>query len=151
MATVFDVADYFLAKTDLHAGDAITNLKLQKLVYYAQGFSLALMDRPLFAEPFEAWQQGPVCPALHDKYQEHHNSSIPPALSPEKAKEAFNQEEIELLEEVYEALGCFSPWKLRDISHQEKAWQNAYNCCGSRGSDIISHEAMKESCAARLK
>ena len=62
MLTCFDAADYFLSKIDEDAGDVITNLKLQKLVYYAQGFSLALCGRPLFAERIEAWQHGPVCP-----------------------------------------------------------------------------------------
>lgn len=55
MLTCFDAADYFLSKIDEDAGDVITNLKLQKLVYYAQGFSLALCGRPLFAERIEAW------------------------------------------------------------------------------------------------
>ena len=44
----YDVAEYFLSKTDEEAGDVISNLKLQKLVYYAQGFSLAVNDEPLF-------------------------------------------------------------------------------------------------------
>lgn len=69
MLTCFDAADYFLSKIDEDAGDVITNLKLQKLVYYAQGFSLALCGRPLFAERIEAWQHGPVCPALFAKYE----------------------------------------------------------------------------------
>jgi len=47
MLTCFDVAEYFLAKTDEDAGDAISNLKLQKHVYYAQGFCLAMYGRPL--------------------------------------------------------------------------------------------------------
>ena len=47
MLTCFDVAEYFLAKTDEDAGDAISNLKLQKLVYYAQGCCLAMYGRPL--------------------------------------------------------------------------------------------------------
>jgi uncharacterized phage-associated protein len=46
-----DVAKYFLAQASEDAGDLISNLKLQKLVYYAQGFHLALYDTPLFPEP----------------------------------------------------------------------------------------------------
>jgi len=47
MHSCFDVAKYFLAQSSEDAGDLISNLKLQKLVYYAQGFSLALNGRPL--------------------------------------------------------------------------------------------------------
>lgn len=60
MLTCFDVADYFLTQSnetqsnDENSGDFLSNLKLQKLVYYAQGFSLALLNRPLFNEEIEA-------------------------------------------------------------------------------------------------
>ena len=61
-----DVAQYFLAQMDEDAGDLISNLKLQKLVYYAQGFALALHGRPLFRERVEAWTHGaPVVPELY--------------------------------------------------------------------------------------
>ena len=56
--TCLDVAEYFLSKSEVDAGDVITNLKLQKLVYYAQGFSLAINNRPLFNEQIRAWQHG---------------------------------------------------------------------------------------------
>ncbi|OQY42717.1 MAG: hypothetical protein B6240_13665 [Desulfobacteraceae bacterium 4572_87] len=55
---------------DEEAGDLISNLKLQKLVYYAQGFYLALYDEPLFNEPIEAWTHGPVIRELYRSYNE---------------------------------------------------------------------------------
>ena len=58
----YDVAQYFLAKADEDAGDLMSNLKLQKLVYYAQGFALVLLEKPLFPERIEAWIHGPVVP-----------------------------------------------------------------------------------------
>lgn len=68
MVTYFDVADYFiwLANT---TGSYISNLKLQKLVYYSQAWHLALEDEPLFEEDFEAWIHGPVIPALYRSYK----------------------------------------------------------------------------------
>ena len=65
MATVFDVARYILSRQDQNAGDTISNMKLQKLVYYAQGFALAITGKPLFQEDIEAWEHGPVAPALY--------------------------------------------------------------------------------------
>src|SRR4051794_29818552 len=64
--TADQVADYFLAHVDEESGDNITHLKLQKLLYYAQGFHLAIQGEPLFAEPIEAWEHGPVvCRVYH--------------------------------------------------------------------------------------
>lgn len=54
MLTCFDVAKYFLSLcNDEESGDLISNLKIQKLVYYAQGFSLAINNKPLFKEKFK--------------------------------------------------------------------------------------------------
>ncbi len=69
MICVFDVAEYFLSLADEEAGDFLSNLKLQKLVYYAQGFHLALFNRPLFMAAIHAWQHGPVVPELYHAYK----------------------------------------------------------------------------------
>lgn len=146
MATVFDVADYFLAKTDPELGDVMTNLKLQKLVYYAQGFSLALHNKPLFAEHLEAWEHGPVCPALYAKYKRSKSSmAIYPKMTLKDAGNPFTPRQRKLLDDVYKTYGCFAAWTLREISHQDTAWHNAYP------NGIISHSAMKTSCLARLE
>ena len=55
MNSCFDVGYYFLKNQDLEAGDLMSNMKLQKLVYYAQGFYLAIKEKPLFPEPLVAW------------------------------------------------------------------------------------------------
>lgn len=57
--SAIDVAKYLLILVDREAGDAMTQLKLQKLMYIAQGIHLALYDVPLFKEEIEAWQHGP--------------------------------------------------------------------------------------------
>ena len=59
MASVFDVAAYILSKADIEEGDGITHLKLQKLVYYVQGFAMATLGYPLFPDKIEAWVHGP--------------------------------------------------------------------------------------------
>ena len=59
MASVLCVANYILRKIG-----PTTTMKLQKLVYYCQAWSLAWDDKPLFDEDFEAWANGPVCPEL---------------------------------------------------------------------------------------
>ncbi len=60
-----EVADYSLGSVEPDSGDNLSNLKLQKLVAYAQGFHLAMKDgEPLFDEPIEAWAHGPVIPSM---------------------------------------------------------------------------------------
>ena len=97
MLTCFDVADYFLSKTDEEAGDVISNLKLQKLVYYAQGFTLAVTGKPLFNEEIEAWQHGPVVPDLYHKYKDHGAYGIPAPTNVDFSK--FSSEIKEILDE----------------------------------------------------
>lgn len=66
--TYMDVADFFLAFAN-ECGDFMSNLRLQKLVYYAQAWHLANYDTPLFEEDFEAWIHGPALPALYHHYE----------------------------------------------------------------------------------
>ena len=77
MLTCMEVANYLLSKTDEEAGDVISNLKLQKLVYYVQGFSLAMNNRPMFEEDIYAWQHGPVVPSLYHNFKDNGAFGIP--------------------------------------------------------------------------
>ncbi len=145
MLSCFDVARYFLSKVDEESGDGISNLKLQKLVYYAQGYYLALHGRPLFEERIEAWEHGPVVPELYRAYREHGSAPIPPPSGGELPREAFSPVEEHdrtkaLLDEVYDVFGQFSAWKLRDMTHEEQPWKTAYREHANRE---ISHGAMR--------
>lgn len=115
-----DVADYFLAKCDEDAGDLISNLKLQKLLYYAQGFCLALTGQPLFPEAIEAWTHGPVVRSVYYRFKEYRDLPLPiPALM-----RKFESAIQELLDEVYSVYGQFSAWKLRNLTHNEPPWRD---------------------------
>lgn len=114
------IADYFLKKTEPEFGDTISNLKLQKLIYYAQGFHLALYGERLFEEDLVAWEHGPVVESLYHSFREYGAESIP---VPESVRlEDFKKQQIELLDEVYEVYGQFSAWKLRNMTHSERPW-----------------------------
>ena len=122
MPTSHDVAKYFLS-VEGDEGE-ISNLKLQKLVYYAQGFSLALLDEPLFDEPIEAWMQGPVVANLYHRYSHHGSSSIPAPAQFDA--NIFSREQRRLLGDVYEVYGQYSAWKLRQLTHEEDPWKDNY-------------------------
>ncbi len=121
MASVQDVADYFLYLDEESNGDGISNLKLQKLVYYAQGFFSALNDgKPLFPDMIRAWQHGPVIPDLYHKYKEYGKNPIPTPL--DFSTDKVTADEAEIIEEVFEVFGQFSAWKLRNMTHEEAPW-----------------------------
>ncbi|MBF0343717.1 MAG: SocA family protein [Nitrospirae bacterium] len=140
MYTCFDIANYFLFKaTEGEGGELISNLKLQKLVYYAQGLYLTCFKQPLFKECIEAWTYGPVIPDLYQKYKEYGKSGIP-------AEDNFNpgmitEKDREFLDEIFDVFGQFSAIRLKDIAHEDECWRQAYDRCPG---SIITYEAMTE-------
>lgn len=136
MLNAIDVAKYFLALADEEAGDLISNLKLQKLVYYAQGFHLAFYDEPLFNEPIEAWTHGPVIPILYHHFKDHGACSIPSPSDMDFS--VYDEQTRSLLDEVYSAFGQYEAWKLRNMTHEEPPWRNTPT------GQVISHSAMRE-------
>ena len=132
-----DVARYLLSLTDEDAGDLMSNLKLQKLVYYTQGFHLAIFDEPLFPEDIMAWTHGPVVPSLYREYRQFGAGAIP--VPGDLDDEIYDEQTKQFLNEVYSVYGQFSAWKLRNMTHEEPPWKEA-----SESKEPISHATMKE-------
>ncbi len=136
------VADYFILKVDEDAGDTMTNLRLQKLVYYAQAWHLALTNEPLFADNFEAWVHGPVIPHLYRKYKGYGWNAIPqdgvelPRLSDETR---------EILDEVWDTYGPYTAKALETLTHSEDPWKDARQEYepGTSSSRIIPQDTMR--------
>ncbi len=141
--TAHDVAKYFLTLVEEDAGDLISNLKLQKLIYYAQGFHLAIFDKPLFGDPIEAWDHGPVVDSLYQEYKCFGADKIP--VPGEVDFSIYDDQTTELLNEVWDVFGQFSAWKLRNMTHEESPWKDT-----GRGL-IIPHDPMKEYFKTQIK
>ena len=135
MPKSLDVAEYFLHLEG--DGGEISNLKLQKLVYYAQGFSLALNDAPVFDEPVEAWMHGPVVASLYRKFRDFGSNPIPPNESFDP--EVLSRAQRRLIREVYDVYGQYSAWKLRQLTHEEDPWKDNYEE-GSHSHEIPQKE-----------
>ena len=120
-----DVARWFLWRNDaeMRAGDSeyISNLKLQKLLYYAQGIYLALSGKKLFSDNLVAWAHGPVVVDVYHEYCSNGSRGIEynESLRP---KEKYSKEERNVLEQVYNYFGQYSAWKLRNMTHEERPW-----------------------------
>ncbi|MDN7806934.1 Panacea domain-containing protein [Burkholderia gladioli] len=139
--TPIDVAAWFLNRQDLDAGDPITHLKLQKLVYYAQAWCLAMLNEPLFDEDLEAWAHGPVSRSLYDKYA---GAKWNPLEAPGGEDAGFSAEQVDILQEVKEAYGRYASKRLEAMTHNEQPWLDARGSLGpeERSNAKISKETM---------
>lgn len=120
VASVFDVA-----KCILHELGSMSTWKLQKLCYYAQAWSLAWTETPLFDEDFEAWANGPVCQELYYALQGKlvmEESDITCG-----SIDNLTEDEIDTIDIIIRDYGNMAPFELRELSHSEEPWINARN------------------------
>ena len=116
MANVFDVAKYILEKQG-----PMTTMKLQKLVYYSQAWSVVWDEKPLFAEEIQAWASGPV---VRELYDEHKGMFQIPSLNKGNT-DNLKPEEKETIDAVLQAYGDKPAQWLSDLTHMEKPWNEA--------------------------
>ena len=137
MANVHDVAAYLLK----HCGP-MTAMKLQKLVYYSQAWSLVWDEKPLFPERIEAWANGPVVPALYERHRGAFKVETWTSGDPRNLTES----ERGTVDAVCRAYGDKSSQWLSDLTHMEAPWRDARNGLppGERGNAEITHAALAE-------
>ena len=117
-----DVARWFIYHNDLTEDDElISNMKLQKLLYYAQGVSLAYTGETLFAENILAWEHGPVINEVYHTFRNHHSFGIP---YENDYDDVISKEDEELLIDVYDVYGKYSASWLRNRTHHESPWMS---------------------------
>lgn len=137
MANVFDVAYHILEKQG-----KMTTMKLQKLCYYAQAWSLVWEGKPLFEDEFEAWTNGPVCKTLFDahkgKFHIEKNDII--------IQSTLTESERETIDAVLDVYGNKDPQWLSTLTHLERPWNEARTgyADGENCSEIITNDSMKE-------
>lgn len=117
------VASFFLAITDPDDND-MSNLKIQKLCYYAQGLATAVRGQALFSDRIEAWDHGPVVPTLYHYFKDFKSAPIPALAGFDTSQ--IDEKDREVLKDIYEYYAQFSAWRLRNMTHEEKPWIDAY-------------------------
>jgi uncharacterized phage-associated protein len=120
MTTAENVADHLLALAD-ERGVEVNNLKLQKLLYYAQAWHLGRFGSPLFPEKFQAWSTGPAIPALYWKYKPWSIRHIGTHGEPPVFDAAINQ----LLREVADEYMPIDEYDLASLTYRETPFRNA--------------------------
>lgn len=138
MATVFDVAAYILEQRG-----PMTAMKLQKLVYYSQAWSLVWDEEPLFDEPIEAWANGPVVPRLYDEHRGMFKVS-PGTISGRARRLTSNQRDT--VDKVLAYYGKKPSAWLSDLTHMEQPWRDVRGDLppGAHSHEVITHAAMAE-------
>ena len=137
MANVLDVAAYIVQKQG-----AMTTWKLQKLVYYAQAWSLVWDDDALFDEEIEAWANGPVVRELYNAHRGKFRVSVISAGDPER----LTPDQKDTIDSILDFYGDKSPQWLSDLTHMETPWQAAREGIpdGKRGNVVIPKEQISE-------
>lgn len=126
MANVFDIANFFIDIAIKTEDDFVTNLKLNKLIYYAQGAYLARTGKPLFNEDIEAWQYGPVIPCVYQKYKDYSSSPIT-KTDDDYSASVFSKSELAVLLDVMREFGIYTGSKLVSLTHKsDTPWSKAY-------------------------
>jgi uncharacterized phage-associated protein len=119
-----------------NAEDAgLSNLKLQKLLYYAQGHHLATRGTRLFDDRIQAWSHGPVVPDVYHEYKSFGSADI--VL---KDDDPFDWGDVDpeataFLNKVWNTYGGIAAWKLRNMTHAERPWKDAFEQ-GNWNADI---------------
>jgi uncharacterized phage-associated protein len=137
MASAFDAAKYILEKQG-----SMTAMKLQKLVYYSQAWSLVWDEEPLFPQQIQAWASGPVVPELYNVHRGQFEIDSLSVGNRNKLKK-YQRETIDAVLDHYGHKGA--QW-LSDLSHLEKPWKEARRGKkpGENCTREITHAAMAE-------
>jgi len=143
--SVKDVALFFIALAQ-DAGEQLTHMKLQKLLYYAQAWFVGTFGEPLFDGKIEAWTHGPVCPEIYQQYKQYHNNEIP---FPEDCdsvdgcmaivKPTLPTDVIDFLNSLADDYMNYTAYQLRTMTHNEQPWIDA-----SKYNGEISVDSMRK-------
>ncbi len=142
------VANYFIDKANM-SGKVLDHLKIQKLVYIAHGWHLAIFDIALIDEPVQAWKYGPVIPSLYQAFKRHGNA---PVVENEAIVRRFGEISVpsvayddnqvqELLDKVLEAYSKYTGVQLSNLTHQDGTpWDQTWKEGRGRNNKRINNQ-----------
>ena len=138
MYSAIDVAKYIIWYSK-EKGYTVSNLKLQKILYFVQAAFLVDCDSPCFKENIEAWDFGPVVSEVYHYFKIFGSADIPKNVGI-NAETAIMRSDRQIINEMVDQCAEYSASALVDITHNQDPWRNAYR----KGyNNIISHEAIR--------
>ncbi len=127
MYTGHEMASYII--NWCHANNiAITNLKLQKLLYFVQGENCRFRHKRLISSDFYAWQLGPVIPEVYFEYAMYSSSKLPK----QQLSAHFSSQDRDVINHVLTKYGARPTWELVDLSHSQDPWKYNYQIFGDK-------------------
>lgn len=137
VASVHDVAAYIITKLG-----SVTTMKLQKLLYYTQGWSLAWDEEPLFDEEIQAWANGPV---VYEVFK-HHRGEFKVNSWPHGNSDRLTPDQRETVDAVIDAYGKLTGQQLSEKTHGERPWLEARGDTplGAYCNEPLSLDVMQE-------
>lgn len=112
------IANFFIRKS-LKENMPITQIKLQKLLYFAHGFYLVLKETPLVIEQIEAWHYGPVIPSIYHKFKKWNNRPIKDVSIYLNENAIIKEDDIDFLNLVWHKFSHYTASQLVELSHEK--------------------------------
>lgn len=141
MAKLRDVANFFIEWANNCEDEAMTNMRLNKLVYYAQGHSLAENSKELFEDDIQAWKYGPIVPELYKQYSKYGKKPIS-GIDPDYSVDNLTREEQLLLSDILFNYGMYSGMYLSNLTHKKGTpWEEVYK---ENENNVITKDEMKK-------
>ena len=137
MEKILNVAEYIFKEYNRVTGELIDEMKLQKLLYFSQRETLAILNKPLFNEEFEGWKYGPISREVRTVFTKDGINTD---------TEDIKSENKYIINNVILEYGSLASWKLSEISHKEVSWLNSRKDLkdGENGDRKIKLEDIRE-------
>ena len=134
---VVDVAQYVMNKYKEISGESLDEMKLHKLLYFAQRECFAVQGSALFGEDLEGWMYGPVSVDVRMVFASDHLETTTREVSPDA---------MHILDNVIVEYAPIESWKLSKMSHEELSWRNARKGLGPRdcGQKILALDDIRK-------
>lgn len=155
MHAINQIADFIIFRLTSEDKAGIPNLKLQKLLYYAQAWHLAFFQKPLFDGKFQAWIHGPVNRDIYDRFKENkllYSTLDCDDLLDTNINETIDEKTQEHINNILESYARFSGTELEMMTHREDPWLEARKGFSpmERCENEISEQTMKNYYGNRL-
>lgn len=123
---VIDVANFFITVGSYNEGSEMTNARINKLLYFAQGRYLATYGKPLFDEKIEAWKFGPIIEEIYHSFKSYGNNIITKTKG-EFDIEEMDDDDFQFLSDVFTNYADYSTSALIDKTHENGSpWSKVY-------------------------
>ena len=116
MEQIINVAQYLFNEYKRVTEEIIDAMKLQKLLYFSQRETFAILNQPLFNEVFEGWKYGPVSREIRTVFTEDGINA---------QTEDIKSESKYIINNIIQEYGALASWKLRALTHKETSWLNS--------------------------